>query len=158
MQADITRDTFDASNHYTRVLRQQGRVQLDADSNEQTAILLHYLQSLTADLIGPHGGPEYNLGFEVGSVEGDDKDFTIGAGRYYIHGILCENESQEATYKNQPDFHPHNDLPDPPFLIYLDVWERHLTYLEMEDMDGSVVSIRESALNGPDTATRAQVV
>jgi len=157
MQADITRDTFDASKHYTRVVRQQGRVQLDADSNEQTAILLHYLQSLAADLIGPHGGPENNLGFRIG-VNEDGDDLTIGPGRYYVHGILCENESQETTYKNQPDFHPLDDIPDPPFLIYLDAWERHLTYLELEDMDGSVVSIRESALKGPDTATRAQVV
>ena len=46
MKGDFTRDTFDASNHFTRVLMQQGRVQLDADWNEQTAILLHYLQSL----------------------------------------------------------------------------------------------------------------
>ena len=41
MQGDFTRDTFDVRHHYTRVLMQQGRVQLDADWNEQTAIRTH---------------------------------------------------------------------------------------------------------------------
>ena len=76
MKADFTRDTFNPLKHFSRVLMQQGRVQLDADWNEQTAILLHYLRSLGADLIGPHGGPadvedangqplEVNCGFEI---------------------------------------------------------------------------------------------
>ena len=52
MNGDLSRVTFDKINHYTRVVMQQGRVQLDADFNEQTAILLHYLQTLAADLIG----------------------------------------------------------------------------------------------------------
>ena len=57
MKGDFTRNTFDPLKHFTRVLMQQGRVQLDADWNEQAAILLHCLQTLAADLIGPHGGP-----------------------------------------------------------------------------------------------------
>ena len=57
MKGDFTRNTFDPAKHYSRVLSQQGRVQLDADANEQAAILLHYLQTLAADLIGPAGGP-----------------------------------------------------------------------------------------------------
>ena len=36
-------------------------------------------------------------------------------------------------------------------LIYVDVWERHITYLEDDHL-------REVALEGPDTCTRAQVV
>ena len=40
MKADLTRDTFHPLKHYSRVLMQQGRVQLDADMNEQAAILL----------------------------------------------------------------------------------------------------------------------
>jgi 2-polyprenyl-6-methoxyphenol hydroxylase-like FAD-dependent oxidoreductase len=37
------------------------------------------------------------------------------------------------------------------YLVYLDVWERHLTHIEAP-------SIREVALGGPDTTTRAQIV
>ena len=44
MKADLTRDTFHPLKHYLRVLTQQGRVQLDADSNEQTAITLRYMR------------------------------------------------------------------------------------------------------------------
>jgi hypothetical protein len=36
-------------------------------------------------------------------------------------------------------------------VVYLDVWERHVTYFD-------IPSVREVALGGPDTATRAQVV
>jgi Family of unknown function (DUF6519) len=195
MKGDFTRVTFDPSHQFTRVLSQQGRVQLDADTNEQTAILLHYLQALAADLIGPHGGPaditrinqqkqeelvQVNCGFEIIATEDRIKQLPeaearknelvdllkkskppllLGKGRYYVDGILSEN----------PEYIAFSDQPGYPFLdnggdlqgnylVYLDVWERHLTYLEMEDADGSVISIRESALNGPDTATRAQLV
>ena len=196
MKGDFTRDTFDESKQFTRVLSQQGRVEVDADLNEQTAILLHYLQALAADLIGPHGGPadiivteqggeesltKVNCGFEIIATEdriralpdSEDKEALInllkqsnpqlllGKGRYYVDGLLCENPSYRA-FSNQPGY-PFPDQPPPfaanqSYLVYLDIWERHLTYLEMEDTDGSVISIREAALNGSDTATRAQVV
>ena len=57
MKGDFTRDTFDQMRHFSRVLMQQGRVQLDADFNEQVSILLHYLRSLAADLGGGCWGP-----------------------------------------------------------------------------------------------------
>ena len=52
-RGDFSRDSYDRSKRFSRVLMQQGRVQLDADWNEQNDILLHYLRSLTVDLIGP---------------------------------------------------------------------------------------------------------
>jgi hypothetical protein len=57
MNGDFSRVTFNPFKFFTSVVLQQGRVQTDADANEQTAILLHYLRSLAAHLIGPHGGP-----------------------------------------------------------------------------------------------------
>ena len=57
MTADISRDTFDARKRYAGVVMQQGRVQLDADFNEQVSILLRYMKALAADLYGAHGGP-----------------------------------------------------------------------------------------------------
>lgn len=95
MKADLTRNTFDPLKHFTRVLMQQGRVQLDADWNEQAAILLKYLQSLAADLIGPHGGPIANLGFRI--AEGNvATDLALSPGHYYVNGILCELTSPSA--------------------------------------------------------------
>ena len=157
MKGDFSRDTFDKTKHFSRVLMQQGRVQLDADWNEQTAILLHYIRTLAADLIGPFAGPNgAGLGFEIKTKgNGDsvpaDEGFTIGIGRYYVDGILCENFEQ-VTYDKQ------SNLPNPPpikdknnYLVYLDVWERHVTPLEDD-------YIREKALGGPSTATRAEIV
>jgi hypothetical protein len=168
-RGDFTRDTFDPSKGFSRVLMQQGRVQLDADWNEQTSILLHYLQTLAADLIGPHGGPKDNFGFEIAPDTNLPNDFRIGTGRYYVDGILCENEFHEPDgklikYSAQGDYplpkkDGKQDLPGQgTYLVYLDVWERHLSYVEDEDPAQDNPSIREVALNGPDTATRAKVV
>lgn len=57
MNGDLSRVTFNPFKHFTSIVLQQGRVQMDSDANEQTAILLHHLRSMAADLIGPHGGP-----------------------------------------------------------------------------------------------------
>ena len=177
MKGDFTRDTFDPSKHYSRVLQQQGRVQLDADWNEQTAIVLHYLRTLARDLMGPHGGPVGGNGFriitdvnDVTDVNGQkltdtdrldtlakaikNGEFVIGAGRYYVEGILVENDAP-ITYAEQAfvDMATLDVLSKwkKDLAIYLDVWERHITYVEDDH-------IREVALGGPDTATRAQIV
>ena len=156
MKGDFTRNTFDQFRHFSRVLMQQGRVQLDSDWNEQAAILLHYLQTLAADLIGPFGGPEgenfaFN-GFKLTVSANNANDFAIGQGHYYVDGLLCENDRNDVTYFNQSDYPlTDNKLPAKTYLAYLDVWERHITALEES-------AIREVALGGPDTATRAKVV
>lgn len=161
MKADLSRVTFDRANHYKRVPLQQGRAQTDADANEQQAITVYRIETGAADLIGGCGGPIHAAGFAI-TPDGDD--LLIGPGRYYVDGVLCENE-EEVTYSGQPDW-PLDpgflaDLDDPPvfippgepglYLVYLDVWERHLTALEAP-------SIREVALGGPDTATRVRTV
>ncbi len=161
MKGDFTRDTFDPLKHFSRVLMQQGRVQLDADWNEQAAILLHYLQALARDLIGPHGTPANDdgsagSGFTITSLvvngQAVANDFAIQAGHYYVDGILAENDS-DTHYAGQADYvlDDSGTITDGTFLVYLDVWERHVTSLEDD-------SIREVALGGPDTATRAEVV
>lgn len=159
MKGDFSRVTFDPRKNFTRVLMQQGRVQLDADWNEQSAILLHYLRTLAADLIGPFGGPKAGLGFEIAKVmepNGKMSDLTIGAGHYYVDGLLCENpgnaEGKPIEYSTQRDYAEPADLPAQfPFLAYLDVWERHITWVQDD-------GIREVALGRLDTATRAQLV
>jgi hypothetical protein len=167
MKGDFSRDTFDPARQFTRVLMQQGRVQLDADWNEQASILLRYLQALAEDLIGPFGGPadimsgpnvvQKKYGFEIGALKSGATltDLKIGEGRYYVDGVLCENESADASYfgqSNYPRDKQKNPLPTVlPFLVYLDIWERHITSLEDDH-------IREVALGGPDTSSRAQLV
>lgn len=172
-RGDFSRDTFDPAKQFSRVLMQQGRVQLDADWNEQVSILLHYMRQLGRDLMGPHGAPypednpenggkvsDLLVNFKIEPVQtssGSLPDFSIAPGRYYVNGICCENkekeDSKELTFRNQ-----HNGLfagevieNGKQYLVYLDVWERHISYVEDD-------SVREKALGGSDTATRAQVV
>ncbi|MEU8862450.1 DUF6519 domain-containing protein [Streptomyces umbrinus] len=92
MHADLSRSTFRPERHYSAVIAQQGRVQLDADANEQTAIQLHQARALTADLIGQHGGPRDAAGFRIEYVGGkhDIDTLHIHGGRYYVDGILCD--------------------------------------------------------------------
>ena len=79
------------------------------------------------------------------------RDLSISAGRLYVDGIACEND-RAIRYGAQPD------LPGAPapgsagnYLVYVDVWQRHLTAIEEP-------SLREEALGGPDTATRTKTV
>lgn len=155
MKGDFTRDTFKKSKHYRRVLMQQGRVQVDADWNEQLSIDIHIDRTARRDIIGHHGGPQGNgpdgkplAGFEI-IPQGSN--LRITAGRYYVDGILVENEA-ERLFTQQDDYR-NAQLPTAPgnYLVYLDVWEAHLTALED-------AAIREVALNGPDTATRTRVL
>lgn len=74
----------------------------------------------------------------------------IGPGRYYVQGQLCEWE-QAASLANQPDGGVTAPLAAGTHLVYLRAWQRHLSALEAP-------GIREVALGGPDTATRAQQV
>lgn len=93
MKADLSRTTFNRFKRFSRVVAQQGRVQLDADWNEQSSIMLYQLRRLAADIIGPAGGPADNLGFGFAALEAPvpgGPDFAITAGRYYVDGILCE--------------------------------------------------------------------
>jgi hypothetical protein len=82
-------------------------------------------------------------------------DFQIGAGRYYVEGILCENEAP-VLFSQQPDYPAAASLVEEvadhdQYLVYLDVWQRHVTAVEDP-------AIREIALGGPDTTTRVKTV
>ena len=183
---DITRDTFRLHKHYSRVLMQQGRVQLDSDWNEQVDIFLHYLRTFIADVIGPHGC--FDDGFIVEKYTRIEQvqdtrarktkqkasdtarttdvpyHFRIRRGHYYVHGILCENDRDEHVFsiphsmrpaaaqsRTARDSEDEKDESQASYCIYLDVWEREVTYLEDPH-------IREVALGGPDTTTRSEVV
>ena len=172
MKGDFSRSTFDAHKHYTGVRMQQGRVQLDADWNEQADILLHLITTQLQDLVGPGGTTAAGPGFAITLVEPADPgregqtdaptvpartlpDFQIAAGRYYVDGMLCENEAP-VLFSSQPDFPGAASLLQDPvgagsFIVYLDVWQRHITAAEDP-------AIREVALGGPNTTTRIKTV
>ena len=78
MKGDFSRLTFDPARQFSRVLMQQGRVQLDADWNEQSSLLLHHLRVLARALVGPYGGVEQEA-FRVSKGEGE-QPLALGAG------------------------------------------------------------------------------
>ncbi len=60
---DFSRSRFDPARRYTGVLAQQGRVQLDADFNDQYAIEQHALRTVLRDLHAGSWAPVANPGF-----------------------------------------------------------------------------------------------
>ncbi|NQX02822.1 hypothetical protein HQ447_19350, partial [bacterium] len=148
MKADLTRDTFDPKNHFRQVLAQQGRVQLDAELNEQAAIAARLHDTSTADIVGDCGGPADSAAFGMSAISGQPGDFLLSAGRYYVDGIQCELE-QPVSYRGQPDLPGLPALPAGTHLVYLDVWRRHLTFLDDP-------RLLETALGGVDTTSRVK--
>ena len=159
MKGDFSRQTFAARKHYSGVLMQQGRVQLDADWNEQGAITRYRTETEAVDVIGGCGAPIHAAGFEITT---DGKTLFIGPGRYYVDGLLAENDAGKISYEDQARL----DLPGADLsavlaamaqqeltnaLVYLDVWQRHVTALDDR-------LLREVALGGPDTTTRIKTV
>jgi hypothetical protein len=141
MKGDFTRFTHEPEKHYSGVLQQQGRVSIDADWNENVQIEDYLRRFTTRDIIGHSGVPHVTRnGFKIDS--GTDililRCGDVKPARLYVDGILCEMEKDVV-------------LPQPSgsgtFLIYLDVWRRHITAVEDSE-------IAEVALGGPDTATR----
>src|SRR5688500_6008927 len=65
MRGDFSRVTFRPENHFSGVLLQQGRVQLDAEFNEHVAIEAHRDKQTTRDVIGRAGAPLDGGGVEV---------------------------------------------------------------------------------------------
>jgi Family of unknown function (DUF6519) len=160
MRGDFSRLRFNRRKNYTAVLQQQGRVELDADSNEQRFIDEFLRRSETVDVIGEFGGPVNDTGFQITVV--NNNEMLIGPGRYYVDGLMCENLAS-LSYEQQPY------LVDPvPFTtllgelekqkeqsvclqVYLEVWERLVTALDDP-------CLREPALGRADTTDRIQTV
>src|SRR4051794_16653622 len=172
MKGDFTRRTFDPARHFTSVRMQQGRVQLDADWNEEGDITAYRGETEALDVIGRCGAPldaaAFGIVLDLAALDPAQKallagldptfdaivagDFVLTPGRYYVDGILCESE-HAVPYTRQPDLPGLLPLSTEKgyTVVYLDVWQRHLTHLDDP-------LLRETALGGPDTATRAKTV
>ncbi|HST62580.1 MAG TPA: DUF6519 domain-containing protein [Longimicrobium sp.] len=178
MKGDFSRQTFDPARHFSGVRMQQGRVQLDADWNEQVDLSRHRVETETADTVGHCGGPLHDAGFRIvpladapqgvkDALQAADPDLdpdttddlVILPGRYYVDGVLAVCEAP-VLFGRQPDLPPELPLnaPNPAhglqpgdYVLYLDVWDRHVTALENP-------ALRERALGGPDTTTRTRTV
>jgi photosystem II stability/assembly factor-like uncharacterized protein len=77
-------------------------------------------------------------------------NLSIEPGRYYVDGTMCELE-ERCSYAQQADGGGGTRLGRGAYLLYLNAWQRHISALQAP-------AIREIALGGPDTATRARAV
>ena len=167
MPGDFSRKTFNPKKHYSGVLKQQGRVDLDADWNEELDILQHRTHTETRDVIGASGVPKKGDSFKIIPAV-DGSNLAISPGHIYVGGLLCESELP-ANYFNQP-YYPNPDitffdtlpgspplsppvhhLKDGTYIVFADAWQREINYLDDP-------LIHEVALGEADTAIRLQNV
>jgi hypothetical protein len=176
MSLDTSRFTFNPWNDYFGVLMQQGRVQLDSDWNEWLGQFARRMQAGTLDILGLAGVPSTTpFGFKINAYQAavGNPHITIGTGRMYVDGLLVENHGSiaiaqwdptlaewsgappgaseiDVDFTNQP-YLPGAIIPgNGPFLVYLDVWQREVTYLEDSNLVDKAV--------GVDTTGRLQTV
>jgi photosystem II stability/assembly factor-like uncharacterized protein len=69
MKGDFTRFTHDPKKHYSRVLKQQGRVDLDADWNENEEIQQYLEETSNKDIVGYCGVPMHEDGFRISYID-----------------------------------------------------------------------------------------
>lgn len=179
MPGDYSRKTFNRKKHYRGVLMQQGRVQVDADWNEQLYIQQYRTFTEAKDVIGKAGVPKEDNGFKI-SISIDGSDLNIAPGRIYVEGMLCELDDKpiKVTYFKQPYYlnpdssffitsPPGSPLNSPPlspiqdnglvnmyngvYIVYIDTWQREVNFVDDP-------LIHEVALGEADTTTRLQNV
>jgi len=167
MSGDYSRKTFKSNHNYSGVLMQQGRVQLDADWNEQVEINLRRQRAETVDTIGRAVVPRETLdGFKVELNAGE---LSIFPGRMYVDGLLAENYGSSdlnnpveyssvldeehgplpLLYNQQPYFTNAEEIEPLPTsgagIAYIDVWQREVTYVKQPDLVEPAVGIDTTA-------------
>lgn len=170
MATDFSRIRLNPLLDYAGVELKQGGVLIDADANELVDIVDRRLRALASDVLGRATVSSTTVdAFKIG-VSGTA--LTIGKGRLYVDGLLAENHGAASTDPAKRIFDPlmaepqftdpipytaQPYLPNPPalptagrHLVYLDVWDREVTYLEQPNLVESAV--------GVDATSRIQTV
>lgn len=147
MYGDFSRDSFRPEKQFRRVLMQQGRVLLDADFNDQVAILLENQAAAIRTLLASYGTDEPSFKVTITANPGGLPPVGVAPGHYYVDGLLCRYDKERVPIDPFPDDHKNKR-----YLLYLAAWEQGLS--ASEDTRGD---FREPALNGMDTALRTEV-
>ena len=180
MSYDLSRKKFDPLDDYFGVVMQQGRVQLDADWNTMVAQFSRHMQAESLDTFGPSVVPRETANgflisgpataFEIGPgriyVDGLlaenhtdalkwDARLAEISGTAKLSGADVDAAPTGLVGTTAYDAQPY--YPNPPalpagetYFVYVDVWQRDITYLQ----DASLVD----AAVGVDTTARQQTV
>src|SRR5262245_6863140 len=141
MSTDRARRSFDATRMYRSVVAQQGRVTVEADSNEAEDIRSEASRAELLDTIGASGSPDAGFQISVPAPGAAPFDFAIAAGTLYVGGARLHTEAttyagQRATeWKDHPPGlapgEPADSAPTPFHeLIYLSVHEQEVSAVE----------------------------
>lgn len=164
MTADISRHSLRPLQNYTGVVRQQGRLPLDAEETEAGDIGTLMLRDAIAETICEKGAPgDGFLVSGVGLTANNLLDFALEDGSFYLGGLRCTaavipgSGAAKMTYQNQPDWIGMDvDAPGPSLpnagdtrtdLVYLEASEQTITATEDTELF-------EAALGGADSAAR----
>jgi hypothetical protein len=165
MPADFSRVRLDPLLDFAGVELKQGGVLLDADANELVGIMDRRLRALASDVLGcatvSSTTPDaFKIGVSGGAL-------SIGIGRLYVDGLLAENHGSPSTnpakrlfdgllaergYADAISYAAQPYLPSPPplptagrHLVYLDVWDREVDYIERPELVESAVGVETSS-------------
>lgn len=127
MYGDFSRLIAPGAHVYDSVWFQQGRVQLDSDHNDATAVIRDWLRTLTQDMVGPFGGQGDRAGFGV-ALTHDGEDLELSPGHYYVFGARCvlpaAANGRPITYRGLTGRGGQaRPLPKAPYLVLLQVWD-----------------------------------
>ena len=148
MASDRARISHDPKHRGWRsVVFQQGRVQIEADSNEAWEIESDARREEILDIVGPCGTPDdgYLVTPQAGALK-------IGKGTMYLGGWRLELEA-DVFDNAQPDW---KDAPP-----YVPVSGNEVVLLRASEQEVTAVedpALREVALGGPDTAARTRLL
>jgi hypothetical protein len=157
MGSDRARISFDPTRRYHAVVKQQGRVELEADENEAYSIVGELERLEAIDVIGPCGTPDDGYKITGGLPP---FDFNIGPGTMYVGGMRV-TLPDTLQYSKQTDWIDHTNDPmwvapdketgEPRDYVYLFLREQEVSAVED-------TALREVALGGPDTAQRLRLI
>jgi hypothetical protein len=165
MGADLSRIRSNPLLDFAGVELKQGGVVLDADFNELVAVIDRRLRAVASDVLGRNTASQTTPdAFRIQVVAGA---LQIGKGRLYVDGLLAENHGlrtddtadklfdplmAEVTFADPVVYGNQPNLPNPPalpttgrHLVYIDVWEREVTYIERPDLVEVAVGVETSS-------------
>lgn len=160
MKTQISRNSRQAGKNYSSVCHQQGRMLTDSDLTEQALLTRDRLSRALQDVIGS-GTPRFDALLQV-TQSGSSLTPSLHWGRVYVDGVPAEVLAAKSTEETPVDPHIFNynhqlrypqapQLPETAYRLYLDVWERAVSWLEDENL-------RDPGLHGADTTTRTQTM
>ncbi len=148
MASDRARLSHDPSRQYRSLVLQQGRVSLEADTNEASRLAETALRQDIIDIVGPMGTPDDGYEVKVGSGGG----LGIGAGSYYVGGwrVALDEPIRLGEGPDEADLDP-TPLGDGQYAVALLLTEQEVSAVEDH-------ALLEVALGGPDTCQRTRLM